>query len=342
MSDPGFKVDDTAKGIGLALDAENGEITLRYSPPHEAFHFSATLRPSEDLRRTLSLLSAGIAMPVAARPPAMATRLSQLPARAGGASQTVGRRIQNLLEWLLHSKENTNYTYDLTPLNLGHLATMVSVVTGRPCGEIETYLGEPGSDAALEGHYASGIAALPPAQSALADPLPKWSRRLGWYAVVRAMKPRLVVETGVDKGLGALLLCAALRRNAAEGRAGRYIGTDKNPAAGYLLSGPYAEHGHVMIGDSIASLRTLAQPIDVFINDSDHSADYEYAEYQTIAPRLHGRSVLLGDNSHASDRLMRFAAETGRQFLFYREEPDGHWYPGAGIGFAFTSPAAPP
>src|SRR5690606_983731 len=98
------------------------------------------------------------------------------------------------------------------------------------------------------------------------------------------LKPRCVVETGLDKGHGAVLLCAALQRNAAEGaRHGQYYGTDINPAAGYLLSGPYAMYGKILVGDSIASLKTLTDPIDLFINDSDHSADYEYAEYRSIA-----------------------------------------------------------
>jgi hypothetical protein len=195
---------------------------------------------------------------------------------------------------------------------------------------------EPGTDSALASHYANAVTALRPELAAVADPVARWSRRLGWYAVARALKPRLIVETGVDKGHGALILCAALRRNAAEGHVGRYVGTDINPNAGYLLGKPYDAHGQLMIGDSIASLRTLTQPIDVFINDSDHSADYEYAEYQTIAPLLRAASVIIGDNSHVTDKLPRFAAETGRRFLFFREEPDAHWYAGAGIGFSFV------
>ena len=75
--------------------------------------------------------------------------------------------------------------------------------------------------------------------------------------------------------------------------------------------------------------------IDLFINDSDHSAEYEAIEYQTVAPRLEKGVVLLGDNAHATDALHRFAVSTGRRFQFFKEEPARHWYPGAGIGFAF-------
>src|SRR5271166_6157669 len=40
------------------------------------------------------------------------------------------------------------------------------------------------------------------------------AHRVAWYAVVRAKKPRLVVETGIKHGLGSLVLLVALERNA--------------------------------------------------------------------------------------------------------------------------------
>lgn len=333
MTQHALDLTDRTSGVSLRMDASTGETTLTYAPPQAPLSFTATVRSGSS---ALTTLCAGAAMPDSARPAALTARLARLLPRAGSASQSVGRRLQQLLEWLPGSKEDTNYTYDLTPLNLAHLAAAVSVVTSRPVADIRAYIDEPGADPDLASHYANAIAGLRPDLAAVADPIARWSRRLGWYAAVRALKPRLVVETGVDKGHGALILCAALRRNAAEGHNGRYVGTDINPNAGYLLKGPYAAHGGLMIGDSIASLRRLTQPIDVFINDSDHSADYEYAEYQTVAPRLHAGSVVIGDNSHVTDKLPRFAAETGRRFLFFREDPENHWYAGAGIGFAFS------
>ena len=82
-------------------------------------------------------------------------------------------------------------------------------------------------------------------------------------------------------------------------------------------------------------LRSISEPVDVFINDSDHSPDYELDEYHAIAPRLSRNAYLIGDNAHCSDRLYRFAGETGREFLFFREQPKEHWYPGGGMGIAF-------
>ena len=53
-----------------------------------------------------------------------------------------------------------------------------------------------------------------------------------------------------------------------------YIGTDINPNAGYLFDEIYSENGKILYGDSIESLKLNAE-IDLFINDSDHSAEYE-------------------------------------------------------------------
>ena len=95
------------------------------------------------------------------------------------------------------------------------------------------------------------------------------------------------METGVDKGLGSCVLSAALLRNHAEGHPGRYLGTDINPQAGWLFQGPYRKAGQILYGDSIESLQCLEGPIDLFINDSDHSAEYEEREYACITSKSH-------------------------------------------------------
>lgn len=76
-------------------------------------------------------------------------------------------------------------------------------------------------------------------------------------------------------------------------------------------------------------------PIDLFISDSDHDPNYEMREYEAVEKKLTPEAFLLADNAHCSDRLLRFARKTHRQFLFFHEEPKNHWYPGAGIGVAY-------
>jgi hypothetical protein len=138
--------------------------------------------------------------------------------------------------------------------------------------------------------------------------------------------------------LGSVLLCSALLRNQREGFPGRYYGTDIEPDAGHLLVPPFDSVGQVLYGDSIESLKRL-DAVDLFINDSDHSSDYERREYQIIASKLTRRAIILADNAHCNGELASFSRNHGRQFLFFREEPAGHWYPGAGIGISFPSRA---
>jgi hypothetical protein len=90
-----------------------------------------------------------------------------------------------------------------------------------------------------------------------------------------------------------------------------------------------------LYGDSIETLRQITGSINIFINDSDHSAEYEMKEYQTIAAKLAEDALIIGDNAHCSKKLLEFAQSTDRNFLFFQEKPKSHWYFGAGIAVAF-------
>ncbi len=246
--------------------------------------------------------------------------------------------VANVIKWLFASRETTNLTYDLEPANVAYLTHFVAEVAGKEYKEVRQYILEIEQDAVLKEYIQRTILASP--EGFKADKEVRFGRRIGWYALVRATKPRVVIETGVDKGLGSCVLTRALMRNQEEGFPGRYYGTDINPKAGYLLGGPYATFGQILYGDSIESLKKLNVPIDLFINDSDHSAEYEAAEYQVIRDRLSDASLIIGDNSHCTSKLEEFALQTNRKFLFFQERPKQHWYPGAGIGVAYKRVSA--
>jgi predicted O-methyltransferase YrrM len=244
------------------------------------------------------------------------------------------RPLWDLVKWVFNSRELANFTYDLEETNRQYLAALIANVNHIDHQQVLSFFREIEEDEALKQHVHSTVVASD--EAFLADPNVKFGRRVGWYAFVRAAKPAIVVETGVDKGLGACVLTSAIRRNRQEGHGGYYYGTDINPKAGYLLSGELAEYGEILYGDSIESLEKMEHNIDLFINDSDHSAEYESREYETIASKLSGSAIILGDNSHVSDSLLNFSLEHGRQFLFFSEKPTDHWYPGAGIGISLN------
>ncbi len=333
----GFEIDNKENAVRLQVDGQDGVVRVVYDCPAEGVNIQARVTlPSGSARQSLDNLCAAAAQPESSRDALTQARILRLSKRTTYSFRPVASLVRRATAWLFASNEITNWSYDLTARNEGHMAAAIALVTKQPLKHVRAWMAEPNADEALKAHVMSTIAALPVGRAAIADAVPRWGRRLGWYAVVRALKPKLVIETGLDKGLGAVLLCAALKRNAAEGHPGRYLGTDINPNAGYLLGGPYAPFGKIAYGDSIATLKTLTDAVDILINDSDHSADYEYNEYTTLAPLFHDGSVILGDNAHVTDKLLQFATETDRKFLFVQDVPDDHFYSGgSGIGFAF-------
>ncbi len=235
--------------------------------------------------------------------------------------------------WLFSSRENTNYTYDLTPRNREHLAWFVANLAGIETPVARSYIEEVLGDTELSSHVADTMATS--SLRWLADRQARFGRRIGWYALIRATKPKHVVETGTDKGLGSIVIAAALLKNGS----GRLTTIDINPASGYLISGRYADVTNRVIGDSVASIADLTA-VNLFIHDSDHSADYEAKEFDAVESKLAPKAIVLSDNSHNSESLPAWAEKTGRQFIFFDERPDGHWYPGAGIGAAFSARVA--
>lgn len=247
----------------------------------------------------------------------------------GFVTTTVWRYVK----WLLGSKETTNLTYHLRDDNLIYLGHFIAIVTGKTYKEVEVLFKEILEDTLLHKHvselYKNGEDAFK------SDNEVRLARRVGWYAIIRIVKPRLVIETGVDKGLGSCVIAAALLRNKAEGYEGKYYGTDINPSAGFLFQEPYSQMGKILYGDSIESLKKISEPIDVFINDSDHSENYEAQEYEIIKNNLSDSSYIIADNAHCNTKLHEFALKTDRKFLYFQEMPKNHWYVGASIAVAF-------
>lgn len=261
-------------------------------------------------------------------------RLLLMVFRAKNTFGYSGKMFLKTIKWLFTSKETTNYTFDLEERNLKYLACLVAETTNISIDESIKYMNEILNDMNLKHHIASLTAISD--YAFMADKEVKLSKRIGWYMFVRATKPKVVVETGVDKGLGSCVLTAALKRNRDEGFPGKYYGTDINPKAGYLLTGEYKEFGKILYGDSIESLSTLEEKIDLFINDSDHSAEYEAEEYKIITPKLSENSIILGDNSHTNNKLMEYSIKNNRRFVLFHEQPLDHWYPGGGIGISYN------
>jgi hypothetical protein len=166
---------------------------------------------------------------------------------------------------------------------------------------------------------------------------PQFGPRLGWYAIVRATRPRLVVETGIRHGLGALVLLAALERNADEGHPGELVSIDSDPSSGSLVPpGRFANWTRI-IGLSPDALKpaVAGRQVDVLIHDTPGAAGAEAGEYD-LALRNAADEVWLvsGSNGIQTSVLGDLAHAHGTNLYVIDEEPDHPVYPGVGMALA--------
>jgi hypothetical protein len=235
--------------------------------------------------------------------------------------------------WARQNTEDSNYYYDLDENNLADLATLISAITNSSVVQVQLFFKELDSDERLKRH----ISSLWINEPLMLDAKIGFGRRVGWYALIRILKPKVIIETGVHQGVGSCVIAAALMKNLEDGTEGKYYGTDIDKNAAVLFTEPYSRVGEILYGDSLESLNSFEKKIDFFINDSDHSATYEKSEYEAIRSKLSDDAIILGDNSHVTSCLREFSIINQRHFIFFREVPRNHWYPGAGIGISYKN-----
>jgi hypothetical protein len=160
--------------------------------------------------------------------------------------------------------------------------------------------------------------------------------RVAWYAVARAVKPRLVVETGIKHGLGALVLLAALERNVREGSEGRLISFDVDPFSGWVVPDRMRRNWEPILASTFAALETAlaGREVDLFICDTPPDYDTESFEMQTALRHAAPGIVLIAANGDRTTVLPELAAEREGEYHYFADRPQRHIFPGAGIGLA--------
>src|ERR671923_2074773 len=158
------------------------------------------------------------------------------------------------------------------------------------------------------------------------------------YAVLRKLRPRVAVETGVANGFSTAFSLLALQANddgqlhsidlpreagrdyapgtfyEGEGRAGIPSGSEP----GWLIPAELTESWTLILGRTQDELPPLLQrlgTIDSFMHDSEHSFECMWFEFNAAWPRLRAGGVLLSDDVNSTEAFPRFAAEQARRPL---------------------------
>ncbi len=138
------------------------------------------------------------------------------------------------------------------------------------------------------------------------------------YVVVRALRPSVVVETGVWRGLSSWALLAALHAN----QHGELISIDFPPLdaaqkveVGHLVPAYLKDRWTLELGPSRQVLpQVLARKglVDVFVHDSDHTTPNMTREFRVAWRAMTSKGVLMSDDIEANHSFVRFARQAGQ------------------------------
>jgi predicted O-methyltransferase YrrM len=191
------------------------------------------------------------------------------------------------------------------------LATMLDLSSKYLGMDLSGFLHDPGGMAIRE-HIASERALLNrPASASMHDAdagLPDFC-----YVICRALRPRVVVETGVGSGVTTSFILQALAAN----NEGRLWSIDLPPIgaeqfAGSFVPQPLRSRWTLLRGRSRDLLPRLLSDLpapDVFLHDSLHTTRNMTFEFQTAWQRMNAGGVLLSDDIHMSKAFTRFITD---------------------------------
>jgi predicted O-methyltransferase YrrM len=164
------------------------------------------------------------------------------------------------------------------------------------------------------------------------------------YLLVRAARPRMVVETGVLYGASSAHILAALARNGGGELHSLELGRDhREPPHDHFVPRDFQRHWTLVIGDSRHRLRSLLKrcaAVDMFLHDSLHTFDHMTWEFETALPYLSPAGILASDDILNPPSLLGVFRETAfPAFCKRRRVPYATFQ---NLGVAIPAGAEPP
>jgi predicted O-methyltransferase YrrM len=193
------------------------------------------------------------------------------------------------------------------------LLNRVLVASGRSAESVATWnswLEELRGDSAMADAYELAKPVIATGRVSAAS-MPNWSDRLKaypapievFYIMMRALKPKEIIETGVGFGRTTSLLLAALRHNGS----GRLLSIDLpnrgrfhigDSETGILVPKDYRDRWELVVADAVYELprRMQGSKLDVFIHDSRHTYSHMAYEYCLAEMHLPHNGIIISDD----------------------------------------------
>jgi hypothetical protein len=245
--------------------------------------------------------------------------------RVVSAASSSGQPLLHVLPWAVASREYTNFSYETTDVSRVGLCGMVAVIANADIRTVIAFADELRSNAELAEHVRADHADSD--RKWASDPQFRSGRSMLYYLLIRALKSGFVVEAGVDRGLGAVVICEALRRNAAEGYNGDYLGIESNRLQrSSIYYGFPHKRGEIRHGNSPDVIHTIARKIDLFVHETTPDPDHVATQLSALQGHIAERGVFA--SAWALPQFVEYAARNGKRVLMHKDEPAHHWYPG--------------
>jgi hypothetical protein len=174
-------------------------------------------------------------------------------------------------------------------------------VTNCTPGAMRKFIDEPSADAQFQKHLLDCIPFLRETPDPIAYLYAK--KVLIQYAIVRAVAPSVVVETGVANGISTSYLLLACQRNGTghvysiDINKGEYLPPHK--PTGWIVPDYLYSTWTLMLGDArelLAPLLVRLGDVDIFIHDSRHTYEHMTYEFQQAYASMRSGGFLLSDD----------------------------------------------
>ncbi len=205
--------------------------------------------------------------------------------------------------------------------NVRWLSEMLAV----PSHDVQQLLGEAGTFVEVDGEIHDRL------RSGGRSNYAQFRAPLELYALVRALRPEHVVETGVSSGVSSAHLLLALRKNRRGtlhsidaptpqraiqlGRGESHVAVPPGRSSGWAIPPTLRRGWDLRIGRSERLLPDLVgelPSIGLFLHDSLHTSTHLTFELETVRPKLTTGAVVLADNTvWTGQAFPRFARRWG-------------------------------
>jgi hypothetical protein len=250
--------------------------------------------------------------------------------RSAGTGAWSGRPTR-IARYVFFDPEIDTYSYEID--NPDELAERLGLVTECRAEELRGYIDEALHDPELHDRLARDIG-WRVLFFKRRPPLP--GHHLAAYAILRAIKPTVTVETGILDGLGSRTMLLALERNRGEGHLWSF---DIMPGAGTLVPERLRSRWTPVYESTRTALpRLLAERrLDFFVHDSLPEAQHQRFELETALAHAEPGAVLMTVHGWTGV-LKEMSVAAGLSYADFQDRPRDHFYGGRHLAWARVHP----